>query len=159
MFSARGLCPRRQTGLPNVQSLLSDSPVPERAPFAHQSLLPLHKVSPIRVDRLRREALAHPDRLFVEYVLAGIRKGFRVGFNQASVSPRSAQQNMPSASLQPSVIDNYLQIEQVKGWVAGPFSTSPLPNLHICRFGVIPKKHQPNKWRLILDLPVRGFTA
>ena len=39
-----------------------------------------------------------------------------------------------------------------KGRIAGPFPIPPLPNLHTSRFGVIPKKHQPGKWRLILDL-------
>ena len=33
-----------------------------------------------------------------------------------------------------------------------PFSSSPFPDLHITRFRVIPKSHQPVKWRLILDL-------
>ena len=85
-------------------------------------------------------------------VLDGLQNGFRVGFNPASVSLKSATQNMPSASLQPAVIDDYLCTELAKGRVAGPFSSPPLPHLHISRFGVIPKKHQPGKWRLILDL-------
>ena len=42
--------------------------------------------------------------------------------------------------------------ELEKGRVAGPFLISPIPNLHVSRFGVIPKKHQPGMWRLILDL-------
>ena len=96
--------------------------------------------------------LTHPDQSFVTYVLDGLQNGFRVGFNRASVSLKSATQNMPSASLQPSVIDDYLYTELAKGHVAGPFSSPPLPHLHISRFGVIPKKHQPGKWRLILDL-------
>ena len=137
-----GLFPRRQTGLPTVQF--------SRAPSLYLPLLPPHKVSPIRVDRLRKEASAHPDPQFVDYVLTGIQEGFRVGFNPVSVSLRSARQNMPSASLQPSVIDDYLQTELAKGRVAGPFSAPLLPNL--VTFGVIPKKHQPSKWRLILDL-------
>ena len=37
-------------------------------------------------------------------------------------------------------------------WVAGPFKRSTIPDAHINRFGVIPKNHQPNKWRLIIDL-------
>ena len=36
--------------------------------------------------------------------------------------------------------------------VAGPFSSSPFPCLHISSFGVIPKKGQPGKWHLIVDL-------
>jgi len=42
--------------------------------------------------------------------------------------------------------------EVALGRVAGPFHSPPLPNLHINSFGVIPKKGQPNKWRLILDM-------
>ena len=59
---------------------------------------------------------------------------------------------MPSATFHPSVIDQYLHTELVKGRVAGPFSIPPISNLHISRFGVIPKNNQPGKWRLILDL-------
>ena len=34
----------------------------------------------------------------------------------------------------------------------GPFGKAVAPKVHINRFGVIPKKHQPGKWRLISDL-------
>ena len=85
--------------------------------------------------------MGYPDQSFVTYVLDGLQNGFRVGFNPASVSTlKSATQNMPSASLQPSVIDDYLSTELAKGHVAGPFSSPPLPHLHISHFGVIPKK-------------------
>ena len=100
---------------------------------------PPYKVSPIRVDKLRQEVLTHPEQPFVIYVLDGLQNGFRVGFNPASVSLKSATQNMPSASLQPSVIDDYLYTELAKGRVAGPFSSPLLPHLHISRFGVIPQ--------------------
>jgi hypothetical protein len=36
--------------------------------------------------------------------------------------------------------------------MAGPLDTPPFNRLHISPFGVIPKQHQPGKWRLILDL-------
>ena len=38
------------------------------------------------------------------------------------------------------------------GRVVGLFPTSALPEVHISRFRVIPKNHQPDKWRLIVDL-------
>ena len=104
------------------------------------------------MDKLRQEVFTHPDQSVVTYVLDGLQNGFRVGFNPASVSLISATQNMPSASLRPSVIDDYLSTELAKGRIAGPFASPPLPHLHISRFGVIPKKHQAGKWRLILDL-------
>ena len=54
------------------------------------------------------------------------------------------------ATEHPSVIDTYLANEVALGRVFGPTSTPSIPNLHISRFGVIPKKG--NGWRLILDL-------
>ena len=84
--------------------------------------------------------LTHQDQSFVTYVLDGLQNGFRVGFNPALVSLKSATQNMSSASLQPSVIDDYLSTELAKGRIAGPFSSLPLPHLLISRFGVIRKK-------------------
>lgn len=59
---------------------------------------------------------------------------------------------MLSAQSHPTVIDQYLLDECRAGRVAGPFSSPPVPNLHISRFGVIPKRSAPGKWRLILDL-------
>ena len=35
---------------------------------------------------------------------------------------------------------------------AGPFSRGATTGVQINRFGVIPKNHQPNKWRLIVNL-------
>ena len=36
--------------------------------------------------------------------------------------------------------------------MAGSFNTNLIPGAHISRFGVMHKNHQPNKWRLIVDL-------
>jgi len=54
------------------------------------------------------------------------------------------------------VIDKYLANEVSMGRVAGPFHTPPLTSLHINSFWVIPKKGQPRKWRLIVDLSLPG---
>ena len=113
---------------------------------------------PSRWQDTTQHKLLHTYTLFilkifrVPVAIQLISSRFRVGFNPASVSLKSATQNMPSASLQHSVIDDYLSMELAKGRVTDPFSSPPLPHLHISRFGVIPKKHQPGKWRLILDL-------
>lgn len=107
-------------------------------------------VSPIRVDRLELELRGHPDQAKVAYVISGLRNGFHLGFHSSSILLKSATSNMPSALLQPSIIDSYLQNELHKGRIAGPIPI--LPNLHTSRFGVISEKHQPGKWRLILYL-------
>ena len=66
-----------------------------------------------------------------------------------STFTQSATRNMNSASNHAEVVTQYLASEVSEGRVAGPFS----PHMaHISRFGVIPKSHQPNKWRLIIDL-------
>ena len=42
----------------------------------------------------------------------------------------------------------------------GPFKEEQAIGMHISRFGVIPKKSQPGKWRLIVDLShPQGFSV
>ena len=71
-----------------------------------QDLVPLFRVIPLDADKLQRELCFHPDqgrfRDFWSYC------GFRLAFVLSALSLRSATKNMPSASLHPSVIDQYL---------------------------------------------------
>ena len=108
-------------------------------------------VSPLNVDQFARELINHPDQLQVSFVIEGLRYGFKLGFLH-SFTLKSANKNKPSAYQHPKVIDDYLANEVSLRRVAGPFNVPPLPNLHISSFGVIPKKGQPGKWRLIVDL-------
>ena len=64
----------------------------------------------------------------------------------------SSCKNKASAYEHPEVVDAYLRNEMSLGRVLGPFDSSPIPDLHISGFGVIPKAGQPGKCRLILDL-------
>ena len=89
------------------------------------------------------------------FVLEGLRFGFKLGFSP-SQSLKPAKRNKPSAYEHPSVIDEYLATEVSLGRVAGPFASPPFPLLHVSSFGVIPKKGQPGKWRLIVDLSYPG---
>ena len=93
----------------------------------------------------------YPDHSFTEYIVQGIRDGFRIGFNYRDNRCRSAKQNMYSAREHPQVVREYLAKECSMGHVLGPFSPETLPQVQVSRFGVIPKS-TPNKWRLILDL-------
>lgn len=93
----------------------------------------------------------HPDKQFVNYILKGIEQGFRIGCHVDSPL-QSAKHNMLSASQHQEIIDNYLKEECARGHVAGPFKEEQAIGMHISRFGVIPKKSQPGKWRLIVDL-------
>ena len=60
---------------------------------------------------------------------------------------------MGSAQLHPEIITEYIEKELSLGRMLGPFPASFLtPELHVNRFGVIPKGHNSGKWRLITDL-------
>ena len=90
----------------------------------------------------------HPDCGFADYVLRGIREGFRVGFDRKQpLSP--ARRNMPSAL---EVVEAYLGEEEGAGRILGPFQPGEIPDLHVNRLGVMPKGRASGKWRLITDL-------
>ena len=94
----------------------------------------------------------YPGRIFTQYILDGIRNGFQIGFNR-SQPLKLTKQNMLSARQHPQVIEKYLKEECSLGQLQGPFRPEQLsPQVHLSRIGVIPKRHQENKWRLTVDL-------
>ena len=108
--------------------------------------------TPLVFSAWRYMLISHPHRPLVHFFLQGLTAGFRVGFNSSSTTLRSAKRNLKSAADHVEVVTEYLASEISAGWVAGPFPPHMVPFAHISRFGVIPKSHQPNKWRLIIDL-------
>ena len=114
------------------------------------ALSPIH--SPLNVRAWEKALSSHPDKSFVDYVTNGLRHGFRIGYNyERGQSLKSSKRNMLSAKQHPEVIQAYLEHEMKEGRVLGPFPLQ-YPTIHTSPFGVIPKRHQANKWRLILDL-------
>ena len=101
-------------------------------------------------DQLRE----HPVSEFVCLILMGIRHGFRIGFREDSVSLIAREHNMHSEELQEAIVTQYLQDELRLGRIAelGTVEEAAILGVHVSSFGVIPKKNNPNKWRLILDL-------
>ena len=87
---------------------------------------------------------------YVGYILLGIADGFRIGFNPRQ-KLKPARKNMRSALENLEVVKSYLQAEKDANRLLGPFPVGEI-GAHISRFGVIPKKHKPGKWHLILDL-------
>lgn len=104
--------------------------------------------TPLQLSAWRDALASHPDRQFAEYIINGISHGFRIGFDHTSWGGRV---RLKSALDNPRVVEHYLEEE---------FEASCIVEVHtedglITRessFGVIPKKSQPNKWRLIVDL-------
>lgn len=80
----------------------------------------------------------HPDQRFRDYIVNGIREGFRLGFDYSRRCTR-ASRNMASAATHAQVIREYLAEECVEGRVAGPIDPVILPVVQVSKFGVIPK--------------------
>ena len=143
------MCPSQgffRLGLPSISfSLL----------LVFTPFLPVSVVSPLKSEVFAAKLSKHPDQRLVAFILDSLRNGFRVGF-QHSRKLKSANTSKASANQHPEVIAHYLANEVSLGRVAGPFPSPPFANLHISSFGVIPKKGQPGKWRLIVDLSSPG---
>ena len=98
------------------------------------------------VSFLRR----HPDPEFAAFILRGVVLGFRIGC-AASDQPVLSCRNMRSAGENPHVVANYLEAELLAGRLVRVDPSADL-RVHLSPFGVIPKRGQPDKWRLINDL-------
>ena len=87
----------------------------------------------------------------VHFTLLGIQEGFRIGFRKQPSSLNSARRNLKGALDHPIVVSDYLSTEISLGRILGPYLPAAVPQVHISRFGVIPKSNT-GKWRLIVDL-------
>ena len=108
--------------------------------------------TPLRLSAWEAELRYYPDGEFAQYLLDGIKEGFRIGFDYTSHSCTSASKNMRSAYEHPEPIDRYIEQEIAMGRIIGPLPDEWKGGIHVSRFGVIPKPHQPGRWRLITDL-------
>ena len=67
------------------------------------------------------------------------------------ISDLGLQAGEVEASRHPEVVEAYLQEEVCLGCLL-PMPPGACPQLHISRFGVMPKNNNPGKWRLITNL-------
>ena len=114
--------------------------------------------TPLKAEKWEEALASYPDKRFTQYILSGIREGFRIGFDYQSFASnlRPTSRNMRSAYENAQVIQEYITEELATGRIAqvdrpAP-SPAPSPRVHASPFGVIPKKSSPGKWRLIVDL-------
>ena len=107
--------------------------------------------TPLQADAWQHYLGKHPDQAFVKYLLSGMRSGFRIGFNPTQQLQRSSK-NMLSAHAHPEVVSEQFSKDCKKGYTLGPLHPADFPQVHTSRIGVIPKKYQEGKWRLIVDL-------
>ena len=107
------------------------------------------EVCPFNISAWEALSVDMPNSTLRDYVIEGLHNGFRLRFHRGPL--RSAPRNNPSSYAHMEVVDEYINTEIARGSMAGPFTSPPFPDLHVSRFGVIPKS-TPGKWRLILDL-------
>ena len=108
-----------------------------------------HVVTPLQWREWDLTLSRHPNRRFRDYIVRGLRFRFRVGFHKDTAGGTGRPpRNMPSARDRLEVIDEYLCS---KGRVIGLLDQALFPDIHVNRFGVIPKGTS-GKWRLIVDI-------
>ena len=109
-----------------------------------------HICTPLIYHEWEKGLQNHPDKRFRDYILSGIRNGFRIGFDRDNML-KSGNRNLLSAEIHPTIVDEYLSNEQRLGRIM-EVPESLQEQVHLNPFGAIPKKHKPDKWRLIVDL-------
>ena len=116
--------------------------------------------TPLNVSAWSIYLWTHPHQDLAQFYVKGITEGFHIGFTYHSQCLKSVRRNLESARDHPEVVKEYLKTEVHMGRLRGLLDNSYKLLTHISRFGVIPKSHQINKWRLIVDLshPV-GFSV
>ena len=99
------------------------------------------------------QALAdHPDKLFAQYLIQGLKNSFRIGFDCTNHFCKPAKKNLLSAQPSPQVVEDYLVKEVMERRVVEITNETSMPGLQISLFGVTQKKSSPGNWRLIINL-------
>ena len=107
--------------------------------------------SPLRGAHWKESLSSHPDSQFAQYILTGIEQGFRIGADRSRGAVQSANRNMPSAYDHPDIVSEYLHSEVAsQRMFSGQEPT--VQDVHRSPMGIIPKPHQPGRWRLITNL-------
>ena len=114
-------------------------------------LLLRRTTSPLNLAEWETHLTHHPDKTFVQYILQGIKYGFRVGYRYKAHRCIRANSNHPSAREHPAIISTALSEEINKGRLIGPLNIRDFPYVQISSLGAVSKKHT-EKFRLILDL-------
>ena len=92
--------------------------------------------------------LAMPDQEFASYLRRGIESGFRIGYDWRAGPPAECRSNLKSVQDNTKAVDAYIEAEVKVGKLA-PVQRS---SVHRSPIGLIPKPHQPGRFRLIVDL-------
>ena len=108
--------------------------------------------SPIAISNWTVPLLAHPDQRFAAYIHSGLSQGFRIGVDRRGPVLRTAPKNHPSALAKKSKVEEYILGEVEAGRMVGPIGKHLGALVHSSPIGLVPKSHQVDKFRMIVDL-------
>lgn len=108
--------------------------------------------SPVCLENWSQFLQCHPDKAFASYIHNGFSAGFRIGFDRKSTKLRSRLKNHPSTQANQAIVSSHIHGDLQSGHLVGPVAEWLQPHVHTSPLGLIPKNHQINKWRLIMDL-------
>jgi hypothetical protein len=92
----------------------------------------------------------HNDREFVKYIVDSCHHGVNIGYEGARQPLVS--ENWPSATNYAEAVKKSIREDLVKSRKLGPFLDTPFDNFVGSPMGAFPKKHSPDKYRVIYDL-------
>ena len=107
--------------------------------------------TPIQVERLRRYLSYHPDQTFAAFICTSLYNDFHVGFDRLSIHLHSASHKHPSSVANPAVVETHIAKEVAAGRLVGPIANAISLQAHVSPIGLVPKSHQVNKFRMIVD--------
>ncbi len=108
--------------------------------------------TPLHLESWSQLLARHPDQDFKRFIMAGIKEGFRNGCDRKNLCLHRRPQNMPSVRQHQAIVSQYISAERQAGRLVGPISPELQGQCQISPLGLIPKPHQPGKWRLIVYL-------
>ena len=116
-----------------------------------RSLAVFRPATPLALAALERALAGHPDQHFSRYILASIAKGIHIGADR-SMELHTNMKNLPSVRQHPVLVEAHIKAEVEAGRMLGPLPPYLASMEQTSPIGLIPKPHQPGKWRLIVDL-------
>ena len=76
--------------------------------------------TPLQAEAWQKALATHADQEWVAALVEGMRQGFRIGLQELPQC-RAATTCTPSAREHAAVVDQYIQTQADKGYMAGPF--------------------------------------
>ena len=105
---------------------------------------PLAVTTPINIERLSTNLADHPDKVFVNYLIDGLRHGFHTGIHPLPDTSYECK-NLNSARLQQIPTSELIDKEINKGFLSGPYDTIPFAVYRINPIGIAEGKYSKKK--------------